>query len=484
MGSYRGNESYTKPLEKIAVTRAVTKRLKAQGKDCCETSEKENEKGRSGPAPPSLFADLDKMKEDMKRKEIYSVTNFYWEVGIWQKIARSALFEQVTIGVIILNALWMAIDCDHNSADTLLDADLQFQIAENVFCLYFSVELSARFMAFKKKRNCLRDGWFVFDSVLVTLMVVETWVMTAVFLAGSSGGGSPLGSVSVLRLFRLARLSRLLRLLRSMPELLILVKGMVAAMRSVGFVLLLLLLMMYVFSIAFVQLLRDTESGSEYFSWILHSMYTLLVAGTFMDNITVVSTAIGADNMVCGGLFFTFVGLSALTILNMLIGVLCEVVKSVADCEKEGMLIQYVTSRFQVIWNELDFDGTGTLSKNEFLSIMHNEEAWEALEDVGVDPMSLVKLVDLIFESDDEDDTGEQGQLTFSEFMEVILTFRGSNTATVKDMTDLRKWLDAHTQKQIDRQLEATEQMVKNMLAKTELMIKSMVGIGMCDTLS
>jgi len=41
-----------------------------------------------------------------------------------------------------------------------------------------------------------------------------------------------------LRLIRLARLSRLLRLLRSVPELLILIKGMVAAMRSVGFVLL------------------------------------------------------------------------------------------------------------------------------------------------------------------------------------------------------------------------------------------------------
>merc|ERR1712137_946764 len=205
-------------------------------------------------------------------------------------------------------------------------------------------------------------------------MVVETWVMTLMLLVASSSGSSPLGSVSILRLFRLARLSRLLRLLRSMPELLILVKGMGAAMRSVGFVLLLLLLMMYVFSVAFVQLLRDTDSGRAYFSWILHSMYTLLVAATFMDNITAVSTEIGADNMFCGALFFMFVGLSALTVLNMLIGVLCEVVKSVADCEKEGMLITYVTSRFRVIWDGLDLDGTGTLSKGEFLSIMQNEE--------------------------------------------------------------------------------------------------------------
>merc|ERR1719240_1404951 len=153
-----------------------------------------------------------------------------------------------------------------------------------------------------------------------------------------------------------------------------------AAVRSVAFVLLFLMLAMYVFSIAFVQLLRGEPSGEEYFSWILHSMYTLLVAGTFMDNITKVADEIGADSMLCAALFFVFVGLSALTVMNMLIGVLCEVVSSVAECEKEGMLIHYVTNRFQLIWDGLDADGTGTLSKQEFLSIMTDKEAWAALQ--------------------------------------------------------------------------------------------------------
>merc|ERR1711939_1069310 len=103
------------------------------------------------------------------------------------------------------------------------------------------------------------------------------------------------------------------------------------------------------------------------------------MAGTLMDNITLVIDEIGVDSFICAGLFVLFVCLSALTIMNMLVGVLCEVVSSVATCEKEGMLIQYVTSRFQVIWHQLDLDKTNTLSKNEFLSIMQNEEAWEAL---------------------------------------------------------------------------------------------------------
>merc|ERR1719329_1016455 len=111
-------------------------------------------------------------------------------------------------------------------------------------------------MAFEKKRNGLKDSWFVFDSILVFMMAMETWVLTLVMLAmGGAGGSSPLGNASILRLFRLARLSRMARMLRSMPELLILIKGMVAAMRSVGFVLLLQIIMMYVFSIAFELLI-------------------------------------------------------------------------------------------------------------------------------------------------------------------------------------------------------------------------------------
>jgi hypothetical protein len=254
-----------------------------------------------------------------------------------------------------------------------------------------------------------------------------------------------------MKLFRLARLSRLLRLLRSMPELLILVKGMVAAMRSVGFVMLLLLLITYVFSIAFVQLLRDMPSGDKYFRWMGDAMYTLIVAGTLMDNITSVVNEISADSFVCAVLFFIFVCLSALTVMNMLIGVLCEVVSSVAECEKEGMLITYVRGRFQEIWDEIDKDGGGTLSKREFGDIIRNRDAWAALEEVDVDPMGLVKMVDVIFE---DPETGEEKEMALNEFMDVVLSFRGTNTAKVKDISDMRRFLDMSNQKRADRLLE------------------------------
>jgi hypothetical protein len=222
---------------------------------------------------------------------------------------------------------------------------------------------------------------------------------------------------------------------------------MVAAMRSVGFVMLLLMLITYVFAIAFIQLLRDLPVGDKYFMWLGDAMYTLIMAGTMMDNITTVVNEISQDHFVCAVLFGLFVCLSALTVMNMLIGVLCEVVSSVAECEKEGMLISYVTGRFQEIWDTIDTDGSGFLTKQEFGAIITNEDALAALEEVDVDPMSLVKMQDIIFE---DEETGEEKNLNLQGFMEVVLSFRGTNTATVKDLVDMRRFLDEHSHRRSD----------------------------------
>mmetsp|Transcript_99284 Transcript_99284/g.171030 ORF Transcript_99284/g.171030 Transcript_99284/m.171030 type:complete len:138 (+) Transcript_99284:49-462(+) len=52
---------------------------------------------------------------------------------------------------------------------------------------------------------------------------------------------------------------------------------------------------------------------------------------------------------------------------------------------------------------------------------------------MGVDVVGLVDFADIIFENDIE--------LSFADFMELVLQLRGSNNCTVKDMVDLRKFV-------------------------------------------
>jgi hypothetical protein len=265
-------------------------------------------------------------------------------------------------------------------------------------------------------------------------MVLETWVFTALALASGGTGGSPLGGqAGLLRLFRLLRLSRLLRMLRSLPELMILIKGMVTAMRSVMYVLCLLLILIYVFAIAFTQLSVDTEVGRQYFDNVALSMYSLLIYATFMDELSSLCDDIRhSDKPEMLAIVFVFVGLAALTVMNMLIGVLCEVVSAVAATEKEEIRTTTVVEKFRHILDSIDEDSNGLISYKEFKCIMQHPEALQALEEVGVDPVGLLDFADMFFLKEDQ----PQG-LSFEKFMSMLLDLRGSNIATVSDVMHL-----------------------------------------------
>eukprot|EP00971_Amphidinium_carterae_P155775 3088848-Amphidinium_carterae.1 len=57
------------------------------------------------------------------------------------------------MGIIALNAIWIAVDTDYNQAEILLEAHPVFQIAEHFFCAFFVFEWLARFMSFRYKAH-------------------------------------------------------------------------------------------------------------------------------------------------------------------------------------------------------------------------------------------------------------------------------------------------------------------------------------------
>merc|ERR1719460_4032 len=110
--------------------------------------------------------------------------------------------------------------------------------------------------------------------------------------------------------------------------------------------------------------------------------------------------------------------------------------------------------------SQIEEDGDGTISYDEFVKILDKPEACLTLQEVGVDVMGLVDLADFIFAgSQDEDE--EPKSLTFEEFLEIVLSMRGNNSASVKDIVDVRRFisktysqLEAKLEKAMDRNLE------------------------------
>jgi len=393
-------------------------------------------------APQTL---RDRVVQALKQK-VYNVESLYKETGWAQCLAKSTTFQNITLFVIACNTVWMAIECDYNKAPVLCEAPLVFQVVDNFFTLYFMFEIFSRFCAFKDKRDAFRDGWFKFDSFLVLLMIWETYIIVAIFLmAGSGINSGGLKNLSIFRLFRLLRLTRvarMARLLRAVPELLVLAKAMVMALRSLGATLTLLLLVIYVFSIMFTLLLSEEQVGIGYFQTIPQTFNTLLMMGVFTEQREFIT------HMLSGGfiyyiLMMTYILVGSYTVLNMLIGVICEVISDVANREREDIMIADLRVKIGTISSLFAQDGVDSeenededepmVCRSAFVDLLNHEEATQALNSVGVDVIALVELADFIFP--------KSGKVPLSQFIPLLLQFRGSNTATVKDIVDMRKYV-------------------------------------------
>merc|ERR1719487_349060 len=105
-------------------------------------------------------------------------------------------------------------------------------------------------------------------------MIVETWVISIVLLTMKSGTQSTaegVGNLSILRMARLVkmlRMARMARLLRMVPELVMIVKSIGAAFRSVTFFLLLTLIILYVYAVAFRQMTKEGPLKDTYFKTV------------------------------------------------------------------------------------------------------------------------------------------------------------------------------------------------------------------------
>lgn len=436
----------------------------------------------------------------------------YSEDSCFAKAAGSNRFQNTTLAIIVLNAIWIGIDVDWNhpvyreqavarGEKDKLPLEPFSTVVENLFCTYFTIELTIRFLAYKRKCDCRKDGWFVFDGLLVLFMVIETWVMAIVAAVMGGGSSGVLSKFSALRLLRLLRLTRMARLMREVPELLTLVKGMINATRAVSFILMFLVLCMYVFAIVFTaQLgnhkapenfyaLRYWESdsdptGLELFGSMGDSMMTLFTRGMLADNLAETLQAIKdrGGEIECDGegeqgfeysaevcertggsimlmwAFILFMIISAFCLLNMLIGVLCEVIQDSAAQESEATQLSQLRHDMSHAFQTIDTSKDGLVTRTEWQSMRNQETVQASMSSLGVEEQHMEERLDQMEESlfgceEDEEEPPPQSPdgiarepsnalsrngLTFEAFIEKVVEIRPDTPASALDIEILR----------------------------------------------
>jgi voltage-gated sodium channel len=346
--------------------------------------------------------------------------------GIWTDIALSQKFETTTLTVIAMNAVWIGVEIDANDDD---DGGMNFfRIVENLFCVYFTFEISCRMLSYKTMRmffstDELLRYWNIFDLVLVSFMVLENWILYFII------GDSNIGALSAMRLLRLLRISRIIRML---PELKMMVKSMTAALRSVSSTMILCIGLIYVFAIIMTQWGKEHPTPPEHvdtgtkedcctYQWgtIGDSFLSLMQILVYDDTFSLIR--ITMEYSMFHGLFLIcFIIIGSFTMLNMLIGVIVEIVQETKKQEEEKVLLQRVGSLFE----KMDADESGTVTKSELIQYA------DVFASLGLEKSSLM----VAFELADKDLTGD---LSIEEF--VYMVTRLLHPPTSQDLLILQR---------------------------------------------
>jgi len=217
------------------------------------------------------------------------------------KIRESTIFQVLVTIIILFSSVMVGVGTfDFNNRfalNILIGLDISITI-------FFVIEILIRFFAEKKKIGFFKDGWNIFDLIIVISSLIPT--------TGSS--------ILVLRLLRLARL---LRIISFMPELRFVIEALVDSLKKSFYVLVLIFILLYIYAVAGVIFFEDVKGGR--FEDLGEALLVLVQIMTLSSWEEVMLT-ITAVYPYAWAYFVSFVVLSSIIILNLFVAILVDVV--------------------------------------------------------------------------------------------------------------------------------------------------------------
>jgi hypothetical protein len=353
--------------------------------------------------------------------------------------------ENCTMVVIVVNALFMVVDA-HVTArfgkkDNLYEREAFFGVMANLFTVYFLFEIVVRVLGYREKviSVMVRDAWLLFDSMLVALMILETWILPLL-------SGQKIPGVGVLRLFRLLRLSKLAK---SFPEFMVIVKGLFKAVRAVFWSFFLLSIITVMYSILFTNQFHrgsvphaelEESNPSYFFGTVEKSAYSLIVHGAIFDDLTMCADSL-ADDMFMRALFVSYMIISGFIIMNMLIGILAAVIASTQEDEDAANQVEKLTTSILKIASEMDTDHNQGISQAEFETMKERADVLKELKKLDIDKEMFSKFGELVF-SDAKSINGTPASVDFHDLIKVIRNLRPGTDLSALGLVNFKQSLE------------------------------------------
>ncbi|MAK92654.1 MAG: ion transporter [Oleibacter sp.] len=219
-----------------------------------------------------------------------------------QAIRDNRTFELFVVSIIIVSALLIGAKTYHIS-DTWM---FILNILDTGITVIFLIEILIRFLATPQKSRFFHNGWNVFDTLVVVISLI------------------PIEHSETAMIGRLVRIFRVLRMVSIIPELRTLLNSLLRALPQLGYVILLMFIIYYIYAAIGTTLFAHINE--VLWGDISISMLTLFRVMTFED-----WTDVMYETMAVYPLswiyYLTFIFLTTFAFLNMVIGIVVNVLE-------------------------------------------------------------------------------------------------------------------------------------------------------------
>jgi len=224
-------------------------------------------------------------------------------VTFFLKIRNSNIFSGIVIAVIVASAIYAGV----SSYDIPPEYTFYLDLFNYAITLFFLIEIIIRMISERSLIKFFSDGWNIFDFLIVTISLVPINNVESVFVA------------------RLLRIIRVLRIITVVPAFRHIIDSLIKTIPRVGFIALLMFIFMYVWGAIGTMFFGKVDP--ENWGNIGLALITLVQVSTYDDWANIMGQVI--DVYPYAWIFFvSFIIINAVILLNMVIGVIVDVMIS------------------------------------------------------------------------------------------------------------------------------------------------------------
>lgn len=214
-------------------------------------------------------------------------------------IVETKQFRATIVAAILLAGILAGLE---TSTEIMAEHGSLLRTLDAVVLILFITEISLKLASHgRHPLNYFRDGWNVFDFVIIALCLYPST-----------------GSFSAV--LRLVRVLRLLRLVSTLPKLQLLVGALLKSLSAMGYVSLLLSLLFYIYAVAGVHLFGEVDEDFGNIGIALLTLFRIVTLDNWGDIFN--RAAEHAPIIKVSIYFITFIVFGTMIILNLFIGII------------------------------------------------------------------------------------------------------------------------------------------------------------------